>query len=149
MDYYDKTGRCLYCVILEEEREDGRRVLLENDEYTALLPYASHAPFQVRIIPRRHESSFARVPASSLRPLAGVLKQTLSKLHAGLDNPDFNLVIAAAPRGDEDKRYFLWHIDILPRLSLPAGFELGSGMSINPVLPEEANKFLKEVRVPG
>lgn len=149
MDYYDKTGRCLYCVILEEEREDGRRLLMENREYAAILPYASHAPFQVRILPRRHESSFARVSPSSLRLLAEMVKETLSKLHRGLGNPDFNLVISSAPRGDEDKRYFLWHIDILPRLSLPAGFELGSGMSINIVLPEEATRFLKEARVPN
>lgn len=103
----------------------------------------------MRILPKRHESSFARVPSSSLRSLAGVLKVTLAKMHQGLGNPDFNLVISSAPRGDEDKRYFLWHIDILPRLSPSAGFELGSGMSINPVLPEEATKFLKEVRIPG
>lgn len=149
MDYYDRTGKCLYCVILEEELGDGRRLLMENQEYAAILPYASHAPFQVRILPRRHESSFARVSSDSLRPLADVLKETLSKLHRGLGNPDFNLAISSAPRGDEDKRYFLWHIDILPRLSPPAGFELGSGMSINPILPEEATKFLKEVQIPG
>ncbi len=147
MDYYDKTGRCLYCVMLEEERADSRRLLMENEEYAAILPYASHAPFQVRILPRRHESSFARVSVPSLRPLAEVLKETLSKLHAGLGNPDFNLAISAAPRGDEDKRYFLWHIDILPRLSPPAGFELGSGMSINTILPEEGARFLREVAV--
>jgi UDPglucose--hexose-1-phosphate uridylyltransferase len=148
MDYYDRTGRCLYCVILEEERADGRRLLMENGAYAAILPYASHAPFQVRILPRHHESSFASVPTSSLRSLAEVLRGTLARLYMGLGNPDFNLAISAAPRGDEDKRYFLWHIDILPRLSPPAGFELGSGMSINTVLPEEATAFLKGIRIP-
>ncbi len=49
-----------------------------------------------------------------------------------------------APRGDEDKEYFQWHIRILPRLTKPAGFELGSGMSINTVFPEEAAAFLRE-----
>jgi UDPglucose--hexose-1-phosphate uridylyltransferase len=51
------------------------------------------------------------------------------------------------PRGEEDKEHFQWHIRILPRLSTPAGFELGSGMSINTVLPEEAAAFLREVPV--
>jgi UDPglucose--hexose-1-phosphate uridylyltransferase len=51
------------------------------------------------------------------------------------------------PRGDDDKEYFLWYIRILPRLATPAGFELGSGMSINTVMPEDAAAFLSEVAV--
>jgi UDPglucose--hexose-1-phosphate uridylyltransferase len=82
-----------------------------------------------------------------MRSLAEILKTTLLKLHTGLDNPDFNLTIDDVPRGDEDKEYFRWHMRILPRLSTPAGFELGSGMSINTVLPEEAAAFLREVPV--
>jgi UDPglucose--hexose-1-phosphate uridylyltransferase len=69
----------------------------------------------------------------------------LSKLCTGLENPDFNLTINTAARGDEDKRYFLWHMEIVPRLSKPARFELGSGMAINTVLPEEAARFLRDV----
>lgn len=62
-----------------------------------------------------------------------------------LGNPDSNLTINTVPRGHEDKNYFLWHIEILPRLSTPAGFELGSGMSINTVLLEEAADYLKTI----
>jgi hypothetical protein len=58
-------------------------------------------------------------------------------------DPAFNLTIDTAPIGDEDQRYFLWHIDVLPRLTTPAGFELGSGMSINSVLPEHAASALR------
>ncbi len=65
------------------------------------------------------------------------------RLHDELDNPDFNLTINSAPRGDEDKAYFLWHIEILPRLARPAGFELGTGMAINAVLPEEVARRLR------
>jgi UDPglucose--hexose-1-phosphate uridylyltransferase len=60
----------------------------------------------------------------------------LLKLHTGLNNPAFNLTIDDVSRGDENKEYFLWHMRIIPRLTTPAGFELGSGMSINTVLPE-------------
>jgi UDPglucose--hexose-1-phosphate uridylyltransferase len=82
-----------------------------------------------------------------MRSLAEILKTSLLKLYTGLDNPDFNLTIDDVPRGDEDKDYFRWHMRILPRLSTPAGFELGSGMSINTVLPEDAAAFLREVPV--
>ena len=69
----------------------------------------------------------------------------LLRLSVALDNPDFNLTIDTAPRGDEDKEYFLWHMRIRPRLSTRAGFEMGSGMSINTVLPEEAAEFLRGI----
>jgi UDPglucose--hexose-1-phosphate uridylyltransferase len=64
-----------------------------------------------------------------------------------LEDPDFNLTIDSAPRGEEDEPYFLWHMRIVPRLATTAGFELGSGMAINTVLPEDARDFLSEVPV--
>jgi UDPglucose--hexose-1-phosphate uridylyltransferase len=75
------------------------------------------------------------------------MKIALLQLHTALGNPAFNLTIDDVARGDEDKEYFLWHMRILPRLTTPAGFELGSGMSINTVLPEDATRFLCETPV--
>lgn len=143
--YFDETGDCLYCAMLSKELEDGRRILEENSHFVALLPYASHVPFEIWILPRFRQSSFRWVDPSLLRPLAELLKSVLLKLHASLDNPDFNLTINTAPRGDEDAEYFMWHIEILPRLTTTAGFELGSGMSINTVIPEEAAEFLRTI----
>jgi len=144
-DFFDQTGQCLYCVMLERELAAKRRVLAFNDEFTAVLPYASHVPFETWIVPRHHLSSFAHEDSRHLYLLADLLKIVLSKLRRGLGDPDFNLSIDTAPRGDELKEYFLWHLRILPRLTTPAGFELGSGMSINTVLPEEAAEFLRKI----
>lgn len=144
-EYFDQTGDCLYCVMTHRELQSGRRVLAVNDKFVALLPYASHVPFEMWILPRNHDSSFGLHPRDQLRPLAELLKTVLLKLHRGLDNPDFNLTIDTVARGDESKTYFLWHLRILPRLSTPAGFELGSGMSINTVLPEEAAAYLRDI----
>jgi UDPglucose--hexose-1-phosphate uridylyltransferase len=144
-DYFDQTGDCLYCVLLQEELAARQRVVAENDHYAAIVPYAAHVPFETWILPKGHRSSFGREEPHRIRPLAELLKIVLAKLYVGLENPDFNLTVNTAPRGDEDKRYFLWHMEILPRLTKPAGFELGSGMSINTVLPEEAARFLREV----
>ncbi|HEY7726907.1 MAG TPA: DUF4931 domain-containing protein [Candidatus Eisenbacteria bacterium] len=143
-DYFDRTGRCVYCDLLEDERAAWVRVIAANDHYTALLPYASHSPFQIRILPRVHRASFGRVPEEELRPLALILREVLSRLHAALGDPAFNLTINTAPRGDEHKPYYLWHVEIIPRLTTPAGFELGCGMSINTVLPEEATRILRQ-----
>jgi UDPglucose--hexose-1-phosphate uridylyltransferase len=145
-DYFDQSGRCLYCVLVEEELFAEERVLAVNEYFAAVLPYASGVPFETWILPRRHQPSFGREDAAHLRPLAELLRLVLRKLYVGLENPDFNLTVNTAPRGDEDKGYFLWHIEVLPRLATPAGFELGSGMAINTILPEEAAHFLRNVQ---
>jgi UDPglucose--hexose-1-phosphate uridylyltransferase len=146
-EYFDQAGACLHCSMLQHELATEKRILVANDEFVALLPFASHMPFETWILPRRHQSSFAMVEQQRLRPLAEVLKTVLLKLHRGMENPDFNLTIDSVSRGDESKDYFLWHIRILPRLTTPAGFELGSGMSINTVLPEDAAQHLREVEL--
>jgi UDPglucose--hexose-1-phosphate uridylyltransferase len=146
-DYFDQTGRCLYCVQLAEELACGQRVIAENDQFAAFVPYASHVPFETWVLPKQHQSAFGLANTALLRPLAAILKTVLLKLRVGLENPDFNMTIDTVPRGDDDKEYFLWHVQILPRLTTPAGFELGSGMSINTVLPEESANFLRSVEV--
>jgi UDPglucose--hexose-1-phosphate uridylyltransferase len=148
-DYFDMAGSCLYCQLLAEELAAKDRVVLENRHYAAIIPFASHVPFETWIFPKVHQASFGSVDAGQLRPLAELLRDVLWRLHVGLDNPDFNLTINTVPRGDEDKKYFLWHVQIVPRLTTPAGFELGSGMSVNAVLPEEAAAFLRQVTVAG
>lgn len=144
-DYFDVTGGCLYCDKLQRELEEKKRILAVNEQFIAFLPFASHVPFETWILPRENRASFGEVPADRFRALAVLLKTVLSKLRLGLDNPDYNLTIDTAARGDEDKPYFTWHLRILPRLATPAGFELGSGMSINTVLPEDAAEYLRQV----
>lgn len=147
MSYYDREGANLYGVILHDELASGRRVLATNDDFAAFLPYASHSAFETWIMPRRQQASFATVTPAELRSLAELLKIVLLKLNTGLDDPDYNLTIDSVPRGDEDEPYFLWHLRIIPRLATAAGFELGSGMAVNTVLPEEARDFLSEAPV--
>jgi UDPglucose--hexose-1-phosphate uridylyltransferase len=143
-EYFDRTGTCLYCDLLHDELTAKKRVVAADDEFVAIIPYASHLAFETWIFPRRQQTTLDALQDKQLRPLAEMLKTVLLKLYVGLDNPDFNLTIEMAPRGDEDKEYFHWHIRILPRLTTPAGFELGSGMSINTVFPEEAAAFLRD-----
>lgn len=146
-EYFDRHGSCLFCVMLERELAAASRILVSNEDYVAFLPFASHVPFETWIMARRPQPSFTHVEPLQLRSLADILRIALLKLHTGLDNPDFNLTIDDVPRGDDGNEYFQWHLRILPRLSTPAGFELGSGMSINTVQPEDAAAFLREVPV--
>jgi UDPglucose--hexose-1-phosphate uridylyltransferase len=143
-EYFDRTGECLYRTLLDDEVSAKKRLIAENDEFVALVPYAAHLPFETWILPRRAQATWDALQTEQVRPLAEILKIVLLKLYDALDDPAFNLTIDMAPRGNEDKEYFLWHIRVLPRISTPAGFELGSGMSINTTMPEDAAAFLRD-----
>lgn len=143
-EYFDRYGRGLYSVILEEELAAESRIVAMNDDFVAFVPYAAHIPFELWIVSRRPESRFEELSGGENRSLATILKSVLLKLYSALENPDFNLTIDMPPRGDARGDGFQWHLRILPRLSTAAGFELGSGMSINTVLPEDAAAFLRQ-----
>jgi len=143
-EYFDRTGDCLYRVMLDDEVKAKKRLIAGNDEFVAFVPYAAHLPFETWILPRRPQAAWDSLQPAQIRPLAEILKTVVLKLYVALDNPDFNLTVDMAPRGDEDSAYFLWHIRVLPRVSTPAGFELGSGMSINTTMPEDAAAFLRD-----
>jgi len=145
--YFDDTERCIYCNVVQEEIRLEKRIVLLTDAFVAFHPFASRAPFETWIAPLKHRSSFGRITDEEAADFAAVLRIVLRKMYVGLGDPDFNYVIHTAPLTDEDKHYYLWHMQILPRLTTPAGFELGSGMSINTVLPEETAEFMRGVQI--
>ena len=107
-------------------------------------PFASRVPFETWIVPKHEEPAFGHVEHRHLAELADVLRRTLKALDDALGDPDFNYIIHSAPPEDDTKHYFLWHIQIMPRVSSIAGFELGSGIYINTILPEDAALHLKK-----
>jgi UDPglucose--hexose-1-phosphate uridylyltransferase len=143
--YFDNTGRCLYCDLRIREIEKGERIIKNSDQFVALHPFASHFPFETWILPKSHKSSFGSISEEEIDDLAGVLKEILLKLHRGLGNPDYNLIVHTSPVDDENKSYYLWHIQIVPRLIEMAGFELGSGIHINVALPEETAASMRDL----
>ena len=145
--YFDDTERCVYCDVVHEEMKLETRLILRTDFFVAFHPFASRSPFETWIAPLKHRSSFGRITDEEAADFAHVLRIVLKKLYVGLGNPDFNYVIHTAPLTDEDKHYYLWHMQILPKLTTPAGFELGSGMSINIALPEETAEFMRGIEV--
>jgi UDPglucose--hexose-1-phosphate uridylyltransferase len=78
-----------------------------------------------------------------------VIKTIRAKLYVGLENPDYNYTIRTAPHENAGVMYYHWYLSVIPRLTRVAGFELGSGMFINTVLPEAAAEFLRNVKVEG
>lgn len=147
LSHYDEYGECMFCQMIEEEVTEQSRVVLATDRFVALQPYASPTPFATHIFPRRHIASFDDISSTEITDLARVLRTVLSKLYVGLGNPDFNFTIRSAPAEYTGVKHFHWYVSVIPRLTRVAGFELGSGMFINTVLPEAAAEFLRNVQV--
>lgn len=145
--HYDEFGECMFCKSIEDELKEGVRVVVESEHFVALEPFASATPFATYIYPRRHMASFGAIDDREILDLAKVLKTVLAKLYVGLENPDFNYAIRSAPHENAGVQYYHWYLSIIPRLTRVAGFELGSGMFINTVLPEAAAEFLRSVQV--
>jgi UDPglucose--hexose-1-phosphate uridylyltransferase len=146
-NYYDRTGRCLYSDLLYDELTSGRRVLMETDRFAAFHPFASRQPFETWILPKAQQASFSDTSTEDRVDLARVIRIILLKLYRGLNNPAFNLIVKTAPVGDESHDYYLWHVRIIPRIIERAGFEIGSGISINVALPEETAQLMRELEV--
>ena len=144
-NHYDDTGRCLLGDILGKELEVGKRIVDENHTFVAFHPFASRQPFETWIVPKRIRASFGNIDDDECRNFAHILQRTLYRLREGLGDPDFNFVIHTAPVRDETQSYYAWYLQILPRISTPAGFEIGSGMSINVTLPEETAAFMRNI----
>ena len=145
--YFDDFGECMFCQMLEEELQEQTRIVAVSEHFVALELYASPAPFATHIYPRRHMASFGDVSSAEVNDLARMLRSTLAKLYHGLADPDFNFTIRSAPAESVGVKYFHWYLSVIPRLTRVAGFELGSGMFINTVLPEAAAEFLRKVDV--
>jgi UDPglucose--hexose-1-phosphate uridylyltransferase len=141
--YFDNYGRCVYCEMLEYERRAGTRVVMENEHFLAITPYASSVPYEIWLLSKHHRATFGTVEADEIRDLAHVLQNLLARLWRLLDDPDYNYVIDTAPEHMADVPFYHWHLEIYPKLTTQAGFEIGSGIGINPVTPEDAATQLR------
>jgi UDPglucose--hexose-1-phosphate uridylyltransferase len=145
--YYDAHGQCIYCVMLEEEIHRQERLISETDYFVSYAPYASRTPFEVRIMPKNHQASFADLGDRETADFARLLRNVLARIYHGLNNPDYNFIIRSAPVGDENAKYFHWYLLIIPKLTTPAGFEIGTGIYINVTYPEHCAEFLRSMTV--
>jgi UDPglucose--hexose-1-phosphate uridylyltransferase len=141
--YYEQHGECVYCNLITREFLDGERLVAENRDFVAFCPYSSRSPFETWILPREHRSDFDAIDDRALDSLAHLLRETFVRLLGSLENPPFNLILHSAPLDLEATEYYHWHLEIIPRLTIFAGFELGTGVYINPTPPETAAQFLK------
>jgi UDPglucose--hexose-1-phosphate uridylyltransferase len=140
--HYGDNGICIFCHCIDQEKEDGKRILHENDNFIAFIPYAALSPFHIWVFPKLHNGYFGDITDNEISDLAEILGVIFTMTTKGLKNPDFNLVIRSLSPPEGDVKFFHWYLSIVVRLSNTAGFELGTGMYINSSLPEESAAYL-------
>lgn len=133
----ETTGSGLLGEILVEEVRRRERLVAIDEEAALICPWASRSPYELRVVPRREAARFEDDEVG-----AAMIRTAMRALAARFDGPpELNLWVATAPRGAER---FHWHVDVAPRLSVKAGFELGTGVDIVTVAPERAAAELSE-----
>jgi len=142
--YFLKNKTCVFCDLLKEELETKERLIFENEEFAAFCFFAARFPFEIWVVPKKHESNFTAIDKTTRLKLGEILGKVFKGLNQKLTDPDYNFYIhTAPPREGDPKEFYHWHIEIAPRLAKFGGYELGAGDYIDIVSPEKAAKFLR------
>lgn len=165
-EYFRKQHRCIFCSLIDEaltyeatiyDRESGqvRRkinvgqyVVERGERFIAIKPFASRFEWEVHILPLNHQADFLDASPEDLDDLARVLKRTMTRLDTVIGGAQYNYFLHSIPHANEFSDCgpsFHWHLEICPRTSIPTGFELGSGLFVNTISPEDAAEQLRAV----
>lgn len=147
-------NRCMYCDMIEHELQAGARIIIADSDFVAMAPFAPKMPFETWILPVRHQASFGQLDSASAVALARVVSALAKAMKVAVDDPPHNLVLRTAPTQvapdevESPQNSYHWRLEMVPRLSTPAGFEMGTGVFVNVLTPEDAARCLKAAVCP-
>ncbi len=145
--YFHEYRKCVHCTMLKKELNDKERIIYKNKDFVVLCPYASRVSFEVRLFPLKHNPNFEDMNEAACESLADAVRVIFSKLKKAMNDPDYNFFIHTAPTQASHMEHYHWHLEILPRTSIWGGVELGTGIEIVKVPPEEGAKILKKASI--
>lgn len=152
--YMEKRKNCLYCEVLDQEKADGRRIIFDNQSFTAFIPFFATWPYGVHIYPNRHIQSLLDFSDHERQDFAAILKIIRAKYDAlfGIKLP-YTMIFHQSPTDGNQYPYDHFHVEFYPlhrgegKVKYLAGVELGTNTFINPTNPEEKAKELQAVKV--
>lgn len=142
--YFGANKKCVFCDIIQWELEKKERIVFENERFVAFCPFASRAAFEVWVLPKKHQPYFERMSEEDKIDGGAALKQVIAKISKVLDFPAFNFYLHTSPCDGKDYPHYHWHIEILPKTSVWAGFELSTGIEVSAIEPEKAAEYLRK-----
>lgn len=166
--YYSRNHQCIFCSLIDEaltfeakiyDRDSGeivrkidvgQYVIEKGEKFIAIKPFASRYEWEVHILPLHHQDSYLDASQADLDDLANVMQRTMARLDAVIGGAQYNYFLHSLPQGEEFKSChtsYHWHLEICPRTSIPTGFELGSGLFVNTISPEDAARQLRSVQL--
>ncbi len=145
--YHSAHGACPLCEEIAIERNNGIRIVDENERFVALVPFAATYPCELWLVPKQHQASFSALADDALGDFADLLGRALRRLRAALDDPPYNFVINSAPKDEGAARHLHWRLRLVPGVVTWGGFELGAGLPINPSSPEDDAALLRGAQV--
>ena len=150
-EYYTENGKCLFCDMLDNERNFGKRIIFENDYYTVFLPFFTEYPYGVYIMPRRHVPNIACLNDNERAALAVTVKDVVGMLDSLFDYSfPYMMCMHNAPvnSGSFDENYH-FHIEFFPPMrsadkqKFNASSETGVWAHCNPTCPEATSEELR------
>lgn len=166
--YYRKHHHCIFCALIDEaltfeatiyDRDSGqihRRidvgqyVIERGKRFVAIKPFASRYEWEIQVLPLTHQSDFTELDDADLGDLARVVRRAMARLDAVVGGVQYNYFLHSLPHGSEFADCgpsYHWHLEICPRTSIPTGFELGSGLFVSTISPEDAAQKLRAVEL--
>lgn len=129
-------GNCIMCATVDSEEWAGLRMVYGDENVVVFCPFWSGAPYEMMIVPRSHEGHFNNASDDQLEAVGNAIQISLLSLRDTVGDIAYNIAFHASPyRSPSD---FHWHVHLVPKITTPAGFELGTGVPINVVAPETA-----------
>lgn len=166
--HFTKHHHCIFCALIDEaltfeatiydrgsgavrrKINVGQYVIERGEHFIAIKPFASRYEWEVHILPLVHQADFLDAAADNFDDLARVLRRTMARLDAVIGGAQYNFFLHSVPH-DKDRlaheASYHWHLEICPRTSIPTGFELGSGLFVNTISPEQAAERLRAVEL--
>lgn len=146
-DYYSKNKSCLLCDVVKNEIHDKVRIIDENELFISFAPYASKITYEMYIVPKNHVYSYEQFLDDDLKFLSDILKKSLLRIRGFNKEMCYNICFQDKPLKDNNFNSFHWYLKIIPRTGNFAGFEFATGSFINHILPEEAAKTYRNIKI--
>ena len=135
------VGSCLLCTTIEAEEDSTDRVIYANDRVVVVCPFWSAVPYEMLVMPREHNPHLHRSSTEDLIAVGEAIRRCCCACAETVGDVAYNIVFHSAPYRVGEPYH--WHAHIWPKATTTAGFELGTGVAINVISPEEAAETLR------